>query len=171
LRGEVALVEEKLGGCETGEGGLALDPLLEGAERLGAALAPGAGEGDVGMEGADLGFESAVGCGGGYAGGEGDEGGGGVDIGEEDAGAIEEAEVGEMDGDGRGVDLREAFDEADVLLISGVAEKLKGDVPGFGRHPSEVVAVRSEPGYDCGGFRDGRGGERDSYEQTHTEIV
>ena len=76
-----------------------------------------------------------------------------------------------MDEDGRGVDLGEAFEEAVLLLISGVAEEVKSDVPGFGRHSSEVVAVRSKPGYDCGDFRDGRGGERDSYEQTHTEIV
>lgn len=63
-------------------------------------FAAGAGQGDVGMVGAGLGDESATrGCGNDAA-GEGDKPGSGDDIGEEDPGAIEDAQFGEMDGDG-----------------------------------------------------------------------
>lgn len=70
--GEVAFVKKKLQRLEAGEGWLAEDSPFKGAKRLAAALVFGAGQGDVGMEWADLGDETADG--GGYcdALGEGD---------------------------------------------------------------------------------------------------
>lgn len=105
------------------------DSLDEGLKRPAAGLAFGAGEGDVGMEGAGLGRESADGCGGADARGEGDQRGSRFDIGEEDAGTVEEGQFGEMDGNGGGVDFMELRDEAAVRFRIGVAQKLKRDVP------------------------------------------
>jgi hypothetical protein len=55
----MAFVEEKFLREEAGEGGPALDAGFDGAERKGAALALGAGESDMGMEGTGFGQEAA----------------------------------------------------------------------------------------------------------------
>ena len=144
----MALVEEELGGRKAGKDGLVVDSLLEGLERLAAALTFGAGEGDVGMEGTGLGDESAGSGSGHDASGERDEFGSGGYITEEDAGTVENSQLSEMDGDGGGVHLGEMRDEALVLFRTGVAQELEGDVPGGGFCPAEAVVFGSEPGYD-----------------------
>ena len=94
-----------------------------------------------------------------------------LDIGEEDAGTIEEAQLREMDGNGSGPHLREARDEAFVLLLVGVAEELKRDVPGLGCRPAQAVTVRPEPRHHLRKFGQNFRRERDADEQTHTGIV
>ena len=95
----MAFVEEEFRCQKGGEGGLAVDFLLEGAERLAAGLAIGAGQGDMGMKAAGLGNKSAKGSGCGDATGKGDECVTGRYIGKQDAGPIEEAQFAEMNWD------------------------------------------------------------------------
>ena len=94
-----------------------------------------------------------------------------LDIGEEDAGTIEEAQLREMDGNGSGMHLREARDEAIVLLPVCVAEELKRDVPGLGRCPAQVVTVGPEPVHNFREFGENFRCKRDAEKQTHTGIV
>ena len=127
--GEVAFVKKKLRRHEASEAGWTEDSPFKGAERLAADWVFGAGQGDVGMERADLGDETADG--GGYrdAIGEGNQFGSEADVGIEDAGAVEEAQLREMHRDRRGTYFTEACDEAVQFLLLGVAQKLESDVP------------------------------------------
>ena len=173
--GEVALVEQELGRDEAGEGGLAVDFLLQGLERVRAGpaltLAFDAGEGDVGMEGTGLGDEAAKGRGRDDALSEGDEFRGDGDTGKEDAGAVEEAKLLKTDGDGQGMHFGEARDKAAVLLRGGVAEELEGDVPGLGGRPAQAIVARPEPGNDGREFGEDGGRERNADEEAHMGIV
>ena len=76
-----------------------------------------------------------------------------------------------MDGNGSGMHLREARDEAIVLLPVCVAEELKRDVPGLGRRPAQVGTAGPEAGHHLREFGQNFRRERDADEQTHTGIV
>src|ERR1035441_5138194 len=141
----MTLVENEFRGDEVEKGRLPLDSPREFLKGPVAALAFGAGEGDVGVKGPGLGNESTKRGTCDNALGERGERGRGVNLGKEDAGTIEDAQLAKVDGNGRGLHLREALDEARILLRRGVGEELKCNVPGVGSCPAQIVRAGAEP--------------------------
>lgn len=167
----MALVEEKFRGGKAGELGTGAGGGLEAAQVAGAVWAFRAREGDVGMEGAGFGLESAGGGGGHDELLKGDERRSEIDFSVEDAGAVKDAEFGQVDGDGWGAELGEVDDEAVVLLRRGVAEELQRDVPGLRRGPAELGGPVAEPVCEPGQLGQDRAGQWKGKEEAHVGLV
>lgn len=141
----MAFVENELRCNKAGEIRRAVDSLLERPERLVPVMALCAGQCDVGMVGPRLGNETTLRGRGHDAPGERNEFGGRGHIRKENAGALEEAQVGEMDRDGSRMYFGETSDDAPVLFLVCVAQKLESDMPRCGLRPAKAVAIRPEP--------------------------
>jgi len=141
----MALVEEELPGEKSRKGRLVGDVRLEGAKFAGPAPALGPCKGNVGMEGPGVGLEAAGGGRGDKALLQVEELRSDLDAHVKNSRAIEDAQAGELDGEGREAEWGETGDEAVVLRLSGVAKELQRDVPGLGRRPAETGCGGAQP--------------------------
>lgn len=144
------------------------ESLLQWGERARSGAAFRAGEGDVRVVRAIFGKKSAGTRRGNHFLLQGEEFGRDDDAGVKDSGAVEEAEALDADGDGRGVNLAEASPDAGGLLVKGLAEELKRDVPSLFGGPAQVAAgARSKAIAQRAEEGSGLFGERDGDEQPH----
>ena len=136
--GEGFVEEEFLGGEAGAERSAGLvDGLLERGEGPGSGAAFRTGEGDVRAVRARFRDEAAIQHGGGYKLLEGEQLGSERDAGPKDAGALEEAEAVDADGNARGADGLEILEDARGLLFVDLTEELQGDMPAFGGGPAQ----------------------------------
>jgi hypothetical protein len=166
-RGEMALEEKELAGGKAREPGFRREVRGEGAEIARAVAAFAAGQGDVGMVGAVFCLEAAGGSGGDDALLEREERGCGLDAEVQNACAREDSRRGEQDGNGRALKPGELVDDTRVLLGSGGAEELKGNVPGFGRGPAKARRASSKAGGKAGEPGEEGFVERQGEEEAH----
>src|ERR1700733_3948868 len=89
------------------------------------------------------------------------------DAGREDAGALEEIQSRNLNGNGDGTHRRQAGVHARGLVAGGVAEELEGYMPAFRRGPAQIVARGRQESLHAGQRSRGLVSERDSDEQTH----
>ena len=138
-----AFVEKELAGDKAGESRWTADygfELVEAATWVFAAR-----QRDMRLEGTSFRNEAAG------LGGRGDtlleqeQFGGGPYAGDENSGALEAVQSFKADGNGRRVQRAQARDDAGELIGACIAEKLQGDVPGFGRGPAEAISGGAKP--------------------------
>ncbi len=174
----MAFVEQELAGDEAERCGLedeGLNSCGESVEVTGAiaalVLTPfasfDAGESDMRCVGARLGLEAAGSSSADDALLEREKLGCGLDDEVKDAGALEEAEAGEVDWELGGVQRCEAGQQAIMLRGSGGAEELEGDVPGVGFGPAQMGRGGTQTGGEPGEFRDGGVCQRNGEEEAH----
>src|ERR1035437_10101691 len=159
-----AFVEKKLAGDKVGEVGRAAD---SGFEIVKIMMAFAARQSDMRLEGASLGNEAAGqgGCGDTFL--KQEQFGREPDSGDENPGALEAAKFLQANRNGWRVQRAQARDNTFVLFRVGVAQKLQGDVPGFGRGPAEAARGGAKPRCGRAEFVEHCGGQGDSDEEAH----
>jgi hypothetical protein len=90
---------------------------------------------------------------------------------EENSSAIETAKLFKANGNGWRMDRAQTRDYARVLFRGGIAQKLQGDVPGFGRRPAKPVCAGTKPRRGRTELVDYRCRQRYPDEKAHSGII